>query len=85
MEQLLNVCEEILNEENFSTGGHLINFEFIGISSLHTDLLYANQLDDLLQTLQLNRDMEDNGFVWPYKLSLHSMPSWDRDRLKEQS
>jgi len=85
MEQLLNVCEEILNQENFSTGGHLINFEFIGISSLHTDLLYANQLDDLLQTLQLNRDMEDNGFVWPYKLSLHSMPSWDRDSLKEQS
>ena len=85
IQHLLNACEGVLNQESFSSGGHLINIEFVGRSTIHTDLLYGNQLEDLLQTLQLHRDMEENGFVWPYKLSLHSMPSWNRESLKQQS
>ncbi|TKD68679.1 metallophosphoesterase family protein [Pseudalkalibacillus hwajinpoensis] len=84
MQGLLQACEELLDQDTYASGGHLIEIELIGISHLHTQLLQEDQLEDLLQALQLNRDMEENNFVWPYKFSLKSKPAWDREVLKQQ-
>ncbi|MGG1685633.1 metallophosphoesterase family protein [Pseudalkalibacillus sp. NRS-1564] len=85
IQDLLNNCEEILNQETFSTRGHFINFELVGNSPIHSELIHGDHLEDILQTLQLNREMEDEGFVWPYKFTLKSMPLWDRENLKQQN
>lgn len=84
IQDLLRICEERLHDETYSSGGHLVEFEFIGISTLHHHLLQDDVLDDLLQALQIGKEGELDGFVWPYKLSLHSQPSWDRNELRKQ-
>ncbi|MCA0989202.1 metallophosphoesterase family protein [Guptibacillus algicola] len=84
IQDLLRTCEDILNHEKYSSGGHLVEFEFKGISSLHIHLLQDDVLDDLLQALQIGKEDELSGFVWPYKLSLQSRPSWNREELKAQ-
>ncbi|MDQ0484686.1 metallophosphoesterase family protein [Guptibacillus hwajinpoensis] len=84
MQDLLQACEDLLNQDLFASGGHLIEIELTGISHLHTQLLQEDQLEDLLLALQLNREVEDNHFVWPYKFSLKSQPAWDRQVLEQQ-
>ncbi|WP_377891449.1 exonuclease SbcCD subunit D [Alkalihalobacillus sp. R86527] len=84
IQDLLRTCEDLLNHEKYSTGGYLVEFEFQGITSLHNQLLQDDVLDDLLQALQIGKEEEVSGFVWPYKLSLRSRPSWNREELKGQ-
>ncbi|MGA9288947.1 MAG: DNA repair exonuclease [Anaerobacillus sp.] len=85
MQELLQLCEDHLKHDSYNTGGHLIELELIGRSHLHTELLQEEKLEDLLQTLQLNRDVDTREFIWPYKLSLKSRPLWDREDLKKQN
>ncbi|WP_347552374.1 DNA repair exonuclease [Pseudalkalibacillus hwajinpoensis] len=84
IQPLLQACEDLLDHESYAFGGHLVEIALIGISHLHTELLQEEQLDDLLQALQINRDVNNNEFVWPYKITLKSKPAWDRQELKQQ-
>ncbi|CAG9622545.1 metallophosphoesterase family protein [Sutcliffiella rhizosphaerae] len=83
LDELMDKMKSILEKTREVEKSKLISFQIVGSGELH-NLLYENQLEDLMTLLNEGEEIKDN-FLYVYTIKGKTMAQYSIDKLKEKN